>query len=268
MIRTADSVEAAASEHLAAEVDRRLRIGLALTVAGVVAISLATASGFWQALGIGLFYLLLPALAVAQLPLLRVHEIERSPMYVGSAATILIIGVVALGFGLPASGLSGLGLSWIPRWEMVAWVGGATITGLAIIGVSGPAEGRSAGGPSDFVLQLIPRTGAEKRLFVGLSLVAGLGEEIAYRGYALTTIQLLIPDPWMAAGLSSVAFGVLHAYQGAVGVLKTALIGFVLAVPVLMTGSLVPAIVAHALIDLVAGLVIGPRMVARAEQER
>ena len=144
MIRTADSVEAAASEHLAAEVDRRLRIGLALTVAGVVAISLATASGFWQALGIGLFYLLLPSLAVAQLPLLRVHEIERSPMYVGSAATILIIGAVALGFGLPASGLSGLALSWIPRWEMVAWVGGATITGLAIIGVSGPAEGRSA----------------------------------------------------------------------------------------------------------------------------
>ena len=268
MIQTADSVATAASKQLAAEVDRRLRIGLGLTVAGVVAISLSTASGFWQALGIGLFYLLLPSLAVAQLPLLRVHEIERTPMYVGSAATILIIGAVALGFGLPSSGPTRLGLSWIPGWETVAWAGGATIAGLAIIGVSGPAEDRSAGGPSDFVLQLVPRTGPEKSLFVVLSLVAGWGEEIAYRGYALTTIQLLIPDPWMAAGLSSVAFGVLHAYQGPVGVLKTGLIGFVLAVPVLMTGSLVPGIVAHALIDLVAGLVIGPRMVARAEQKR
>ena len=73
---------------------------------------------------------------------------------------------------------------------------------------------------------------------------------------------------WIAAGLSSVAFGVLHAYQGSVGILRTALIGFVLAVSVLMTESLVPGIMAHALIDLIAGLVIGPRMVTRAEEKR
>ncbi len=267
MMQMSDSVQTTSAEQLAAKVDHRLRLSLGLTVVGVVTIFLTTASGFWQTLGLGLFYLLLPSLAVAQLPLLRVHEIERIPMYIGSAGTIVIIGAVALGFGVPSSGMAGLGIFWIPGWEMAAWVGGITITGLAIIGAFWPAESRSAGGPSDFVLKLIPRTGLEKRFFVGLSIVAGLGEEIAYRGYALTTIQLLIPAPWIAAGLSSVAFGVLHAYQGSVGILRTALIGFVLATSVLMTESLVPGIMAHALIDLIVGLVIGPRMVTRAEKD-
>ena len=114
MMQMSDSVQTTSAEQLAAKVDHRLRLSLGLTVVGVVTIFLTTASGFWQTLGLGLFYLLLPSLAVAQLPLLRVHEIERIPMYIGSAGTIVIIGAVALGFGVPSSGMAGLGIFWIP----------------------------------------------------------------------------------------------------------------------------------------------------------
>ncbi len=263
---TTETAGAVGDEGLAAAVGRRLRIGVALTVAGVVAALLYTSLPFWQAAGLGLFYLLLPSLAVAQLPLLRVRQIERIPVYLGSMATILVIGCVALVLGAFEGGLSGLGLFWIPRGELTLWVVCGTAVGLGIISSFPMGGGLAAQQSSALVLQLIPRTMREKRLFVGLSVAAGFGEEIAYRGYAFIAIQTLIAAPWVAAGVSSAAFGVLHAYQGPAGILRTALVGFTLAVPVIMTGSLVPGIVAHALIDVVAGLLIGPRLLARVEQ--
>ena len=251
-----------------AEVDRRIRFGIGLTVVSVLALSLTTDLSFWEALGLGLFYLLLPSLAVAQLPLLKTTEIERVPVYLGSAATILVIGALATGLGLASGSLADLGLSWTSGTQTITWALAATATGLALIGATWPIERRGPDGSGDFVLRLIPRTRREKRLFVSLSVAAGLGEEVAYRGYALSAIQLLVPGAWTAACLSSVAFGVLHAYQGPVGVFRTALIGLALAVPVLMTGSLVPGIIAHALIDVIAGLLVGPRMVTKAKGQQ
>jgi membrane protease YdiL (CAAX protease family) len=246
-------------------VDRRLRIGVGLTTVGVVMLVIGTGLGFWASLGIGLFFLLLPSLSLAQLPLLRAYEVHRIPVYLGSGATILVIGVVALLLGLPSGGVTDLRLTWIPLAQTLGWVVGATAAGLGVIAIFAPLERGLSGGSSRLTLDLIPRTADEKRVFAGLSLAAGLGEETAYRGYALSVIQLLGPGPWLAAVVSSLAFGVLHAYQGSLGIVRTGMIGFILAVPTLLTGSLVPAMIAHTLIDLVAGFVIGPRMLARSE---
>jgi membrane protease YdiL (CAAX protease family) len=54
--------------------------------------------------------------------------------------------------------------------------------------------------------------------------------------------------------LSSGAFGVAHAYQRPAGALRATLIGLVLAVPLVIDGSIVPAIIAHAAIDILSGL--------------
>jgi membrane protease YdiL (CAAX protease family) len=68
--------------------------------------------------------------------------------------------------------------------------------------------------------------------------------------------------------LTSVVFGILHGYQGLLGTVRTTLMGGTLAWGFLASGSLLPAIVAHTLIDLVAGLLLGdwllpPEPVAR-----
>ncbi len=262
----ADSGAPQLTAEVRASVDRRLRMGVGLSAVGAVVATVGFQVGLWDGLGLSLFYLLLPSLAVAQLPLLKAGQIERIPVYVGSAATILVIGFIALGLGLRGGSAAGVGLVWIPGWEMAAWTAAGTIAGLAIIGAFQPIGSLTDGEAYRLVLQLIPRTGPEKRVFVILSLIAGLGEEIAYRGYALFAIQLLIPGAWTAALLSSAAFGALHAYQGLLGVARTALIGLALAVPVLLTESVVPGIISHALIDLVAGFVVGPRMLAKARE--
>lgn len=60
---------------------------------------------------------------------------------------------------------------------------------------------------------------------------------------------------WGAAGVSVFAFAAAHAYQGAKGIVASGVIGGLLTLVVLFTGSLLPAMVLHALVDVGQGLV-------------
>jgi len=62
--------------------------------------------------------------------------------------------------------------------------------------------------------------------------------------------------------LTSAVFGVLHGYQGVLGILRTSAMGGMLAWGFLASGSLWPAVVAHTLIDLAAGLWLGDRLLS------
>jgi membrane protease YdiL (CAAX protease family) len=118
---------------------------------------------------------------------------------------------------------------------------------------------------SDLLTRLLPRTPRERTLFAGLTLVAGWGEEVAFRGYAIPALAPLLGGGWGAAAFTSAVFGVLHAYQGPVGIVRAGLLGLILAVPFLVLGNLWPSVAAHVVIDLVGGLWLGPRL---AKDER
>ena len=108
--------------------------------------------------------------------------------------------------------------------------------------------------------QLLPKTGPEKRVFAVLSLCAGVGEELAYRAYAVLAISAVVGSAWVALALACVPFGLVHVYQGPVGVVRTYILGLVLGASYLATGSLWPAMVAHTALDLLGGLVLGDRL--------
>ena len=61
---------------------------------------------------------------------------------------------------------------------------------------------------------------------------------------------------WPAVVLSSLIFGLGHAYQGVGGVLKTSLAGLIMAGIVLLTGSLYVAMIMHAVLDMTQGQLI------------
>ena len=71
-------------------------------------------------------------------------------------------------------------------------------------------------------------------------------------GFAST---IAIENMWPAALLSSLAFGLAHAYQGPKGVLKTGLFGLAAAGLYLLIGSIWLLIVLHAVVDLVSGTI-------------
>ncbi len=99
---------------------------------------------------------------------------------------------------------------------------------------------------------LLPRTGAERRWFVAVAVTAGITEEVFYRAFALTFLLSVLPgDGRIPAVLIAAAlFAAAHTYQGAVGVAATAVLALLLGWLYVGTGSLLPGIFLHALIDL------------------
>ncbi|MBW2258328.1 MAG: CPBP family intramembrane metalloprotease, partial [Deltaproteobacteria bacterium] len=97
---------------------------------------------------------------------------------------------------------------------------------------------------------LMPHTDHEQQVWILFSITAGLCEELLYRGFAFA----LLVEPvgvWGALGISSVAFGLIHAYQGAAGVVRTGVMGLVFGGMYALSGSLWGPIVFHVLGDIV-----------------
>jgi uncharacterized protein len=99
---------------------------------------------------------------------------------------------------------------------------------------------------------LLAETEGERRAFWFVSITAGICEEIIFRGFVMWCI-----GAWtgliLAVILSSVFFGFGHIYQGVSRTLPTALAGLALALIVVATGSLWPAIIIHAALDANSG---------------
>ena len=103
------------------------------------------------------------------------------------------------------------------------------------------------------VARLLPESRGEWWKFVPLALTAGICEELLFRGFLTWLLAQVLPEFWQAALVQSLAFGLAHAYQGPRGVFLTFMVGAFLTGVVWITGSLWPAMLVHALLDLNAG---------------
>jgi membrane protease YdiL (CAAX protease family) len=205
--------------------------------------------------------LALPTLAVMQARGLRDMHVPRIPAYMSSAATLVVLGGWCAGLGLLRRGPAALGLVSMSPRLLAGWTAAVTVAGLGLMlgfRLLGAALGIEE---SATLRELLPRSAGERVAFAGLSLLAGLCEEIVFRGYAFPLLAR--PLGWVAAGVvTSVAFGVMHAYQGAFGMVRTAALGGVLAWAFVAAGSLWPPVAAHATIDLLGGIVLADRLMS------
>jgi membrane protease YdiL (CAAX protease family) len=207
-----------------------------------------------------------PALALAQVPLAVGLRVERLPAYWGSLATLWLLGSAAWLVGTRDGGSAAIGLVPLPWLPLVAWTVGLTVGAMVLILVFREIAHRTGADESPLLRDLMPRTLEEKRVFALLSAAAGVGEEVAYRGYAIPLLAPLI-GVGGAVALTSVVFGALHGYQGWLGTLRTAAMGGFLAWGFLASGSLWPAILAHTAIDLLAGIVLGEKLLSPARAD-
>ncbi|MHB1134110.1 MAG: CPBP family glutamic-type intramembrane protease [Chloroflexota bacterium] len=99
---------------------------------------------------------------------------------------------------------------------------------------------------------LLPATPGERWLFAAVALSAGICEEIVFRGYLWYYFALLLngQSAWLSPALACLIFGLVHAYQGRLVVLQTTLVGVLMFVLYWLSGSLLPAILLHVVIDM------------------
>ncbi len=164
-----------------------------------------------------------------------------------------------LGFGFE----TGMRL-WIGLAIAAAWCGLLITQWIALR--RDPEKLQATAAQFKSVHEVIPHTDQEAKEFLALSITAGVCEEILYRGYLMVYVAstLAVGGMWLAILLSSLAFGLGHAYQGPKGVLKTGLIGLAMAGLYAATGSILPVIVVHAVMDLACGS-IGREAIAVSE---
>ena len=247
--------------------DRPSRIARAVLGAGLV-VFVAVLAGFaflarlplLDAILLAALLVAVPVSALAQLPFLDDLYVERIPIYWASIASIGFIGVAAWLVGTRDAG-PGVGLGTIAAAPLVLWALGLTVAGLATITLFREVATRIGTPDTPLLRELLPRTGRERGVFALLSVSAGFGEELAYRGYAISALAP-ITGVGGAAVVASVTFGVVHGYQGVLGMVRTGVMGGVLAWGFLASGSLWPGIVAHTLIDVLAGIVLGERLLS------
>ena len=224
----------------------------------------STPLGWLDALFLAALIELLPVFAVVQVDVVRDLAVERARAYVTSAVTILVLGVSSLALGSRLVGMEAMGLRIEPGRvaNTIAWSAGTLALGITTLWFFLVLRKRGGWRESRLVRELMPVTRREKGLYAGLSFCAGLGEELAYRGYAIPAVIVAGGSAPAALAVTSVAFAVLHSYQGVLGVVRTGVVGVIMGVVFLHTGSLWPPMVAHVLIDLAVGFVLADRLLS------
>ncbi len=115
------------------------------------------------------------------------------------------------------------------------------------------------------IAALLPRNRAELKYGALLSVNAGVVEELLFRLAMPVLIFAATGSAAIAVAASIALFGLLHIYQGPAGVIGSMVIGALLMALFLATGSILLAVVAHALIDL-RSLVLIPVVIYRVHK--
>ncbi|MFI7042927.1 CPBP family intramembrane glutamic endopeptidase [Streptosporangium sandarakinum] len=179
--------------------------------------------------------------------LVRMFTMWTTELWALAATALLIVGLS------PEIDLAGVGLvlQADPATTAGMLVGAAIASAVAVLmAVRMNRAGRPVPGQAAF-RAMLPRTPAERRGALALSVSAGICEEIVYRGLliALGTRVLGLPLP-VAAGLALAVFVAGHLYQGWRGMAMVTLVGLGLTVLYLRTGNLLLPILLHAVADI------------------
>ncbi len=168
-----------------------------------------------------------------------------------------ITGIILLHDGIP---LSSIGLLLPNPWwpTVLAFIGvGLLFSLLLVMHLRTCNDQQLAAKLVREKLRLaLPRTSSERLVWVGVSLNAGIWEEIVFRGFLpwyvvhhVTVFGASVPFVW-AAIFSLILFSLAHLYQGWGGVLGVGFVGITLALLYTLTGNLLASMLWHFLFDV------------------
>jgi len=186
---------------------------------------------------------------------------------VGAVGSLLLVGKLDVLPGLDISikdfadsNKDKLGDFRIGNFGIVMLAG--VVTGGVVGGVISGMKEKKTGKESGMVVAgdieaLLPRNSAEK-VWAGLiSINAGIVEELFFRVLLPILFFIIFQSVLAALILSAIVFGLLHWYQGLMGIMMTTVMGAVFTGAYLYSGNILVPMILHALIDL-NGLLLQP----------
>ncbi len=99
---------------------------------------------------------------------------------------------------------------------------------------------------------ILPQNVNELARFYGLSITAGIVEEILWRGFLIWYLGQFMPL-WLAALVSVIGFGLAHAYQGIAHLPQITAVGAAFTGLYLLSGSIWLPVILHAAVDILQG---------------
>jgi len=193
----------------------------------------------------------------------RVEPAERLSLY-GSTIAFQWLATTVAAWRAWAHGFTAtqLGLAIPARLRLLMVTVGGAVLIVTLQWLNLRRMGRSAS-PLRLPLQalaerILPQSTRELIPFFVLSVTAGLCEEFLYRGFAMAVLARAGLPLGAVILISSIIFGLAHLYQGRAGFVSTMVLGILFGGSRAVLGSLVPAVVWHIAVDIVAG-VAGPR---------
>ena len=150
----------------------------------------------------------------------------------------------------------GLSLNHVGKLVAVSLGGAILLTSLHCLNLRRVAASKQPAADKlrAIALRILPHSEGELIVFCGLSLTAGVCEEFLYRGFVMASLHRVGLGVASCLLISSIMFGLAHAYQGKGGVVGTLLLGTVFGTARIVYDSLLPVVVWHAAIDVTAGV--------------
>jgi uncharacterized protein len=111
---------------------------------------------------------------------------------------------------------------------------------------------------------MLPQTPREFAIYPIAAVAGSTSEELLYRGFLIGTLTPLIGTAG-AVLVSSALFGLGHAYQGWLGILRTTVIGLGFGIAFALTSSLWWLIIAHSVANL-SGVLLARRILAESPE--
>jgi len=186
--------------------------------------------------------------------MLRRWLVESFVLFGGTAVLLLaltwpvVTPLLAATHALPwvAAARDGLGSGWGITALIVALGAFVVLTAIGI------RSARAEGGVVMVgdIASLLPRNRPELGVGAALSVNAGIVEEALFRLALPALLVVVTGEPLSAFLIAALAFGALHAYQGVAGVLGTTAVGLLLTLVYVLSGSILVAMLVHALLDL------------------
>jgi membrane protease YdiL (CAAX protease family) len=144
--------------------------------------------------------------------------------------------------------------------QSILWYAVGPLIVAALLAMSGAGRGDISIDYARNIRPVIPSDAVDWCWFVAVAATAAICEEFLYRGYALTQIAMLTQSVVVGVVLSSIAFGLGHAYQGRIGIAGTAITGLLYSLLFLASGSLVPCVLAHFMQDMFGAALLARRL--------